>query len=161
MFASDYPVLSFERCLGEAANLDLPDEVRQRWLYDNADAFFFGWRRVTVALEAGLVGRDEQVLCSFYTGAMGFTLVDRREFEVGTVYKLRRDAARLKLFFPRGAVDPVTSVEPWFRPGGWRYAALNLPGLDEVDRLVRRGRRRARTRPDRADEPPRTGPVPP
>lgn len=42
LFASDYPVLSFERCLGEAAALDLPDEVRQAWLYDNAEAFFFG-----------------------------------------------------------------------------------------------------------------------
>lgn len=42
LFASDYPVLSFERCLGEAAALDLTDEVRQGWLYDNANAFFFG-----------------------------------------------------------------------------------------------------------------------
>jgi uncharacterized protein len=42
MFASDYPVLSLERCLGEAAALDLDDDVRQRWLYDNAMAFFFG-----------------------------------------------------------------------------------------------------------------------
>jgi predicted TIM-barrel fold metal-dependent hydrolase len=42
LFASDYPVLSFERTLGEAADLDLPDEVREAWLYDNADAFFFG-----------------------------------------------------------------------------------------------------------------------
>ena len=42
LFASDYPVLSFERCLGEAAKLDLTDEVRQAWLYDNANAFFFG-----------------------------------------------------------------------------------------------------------------------
>jgi len=42
MFATDYPVLSFERCLGEAAALDLTDEVRQAWLYDNANAFFFG-----------------------------------------------------------------------------------------------------------------------
>jgi predicted TIM-barrel fold metal-dependent hydrolase len=41
LFASDYPVLSFERTLGEAANLDLDDEVRARWLYDNADEFFF------------------------------------------------------------------------------------------------------------------------
>jgi predicted TIM-barrel fold metal-dependent hydrolase len=41
LYASDYPVLSFQRCLGEAAELDLDDEVRQRWLYDNADAFFF------------------------------------------------------------------------------------------------------------------------
>ena len=40
--ASDYPVLSFERCLGEVANLDLDDDVRRAWLYDNANAFFFG-----------------------------------------------------------------------------------------------------------------------
>ncbi len=41
LFASDYPVLSMQRCLGEAANLELTDEVRQKWLYDNANAFFF------------------------------------------------------------------------------------------------------------------------
>jgi uncharacterized protein len=45
IFASDYPVLSFERVLGEAAALDLPDEVRDAWLYDNAAAFFFGDER--------------------------------------------------------------------------------------------------------------------
>ncbi len=42
LYASDYPVLSFERCLGEVANLDLDDDVKRRWLYDNANAFFFG-----------------------------------------------------------------------------------------------------------------------
>lgn len=42
LFASDYPVLSMERCLGEAAALDLPDEVRDAWLFGNAEAFFFG-----------------------------------------------------------------------------------------------------------------------
>ena len=42
MFASDYPVLSMERCLSEVAGLDLSDEVRDAWLYGNADAFFFG-----------------------------------------------------------------------------------------------------------------------
>jgi predicted TIM-barrel fold metal-dependent hydrolase len=41
IFASDYPVLSFERTLGEAAALDLPDDVRQAWLHDNAASFFF------------------------------------------------------------------------------------------------------------------------
>ena len=40
LFASDYPVLTFERCLTEAAALDLPDDVRQAWLHDNAAAFF-------------------------------------------------------------------------------------------------------------------------
>jgi predicted TIM-barrel fold metal-dependent hydrolase len=42
LFASDYPVLSMERCLGEAAALDLPDDVRDGWLYGNAASFFFG-----------------------------------------------------------------------------------------------------------------------
>ncbi len=42
IFASDSPALSMERCLTEAAALDLPDEVREAWLRGNADAFFFG-----------------------------------------------------------------------------------------------------------------------
>jgi predicted TIM-barrel fold metal-dependent hydrolase len=41
LFASDYPVLSMQRCLDEAAKLDLTPEVRDAWLYGNADAFFF------------------------------------------------------------------------------------------------------------------------
>jgi predicted TIM-barrel fold metal-dependent hydrolase len=31
-----------ERCLAEAAAIDLSDEVRDGWLYANAQAFFFG-----------------------------------------------------------------------------------------------------------------------
>jgi predicted TIM-barrel fold metal-dependent hydrolase len=42
LYASDYPVLSMERCLGEAEALDLPDDVRAAWLHGNANAFFFG-----------------------------------------------------------------------------------------------------------------------
>ncbi|HEY7069076.1 MAG TPA: amidohydrolase family protein, partial [Acidimicrobiales bacterium] len=41
LYASDHPVLSMQRCLGEAAALDLPDDVRAAWLHDNAQAFFF------------------------------------------------------------------------------------------------------------------------
>jgi predicted TIM-barrel fold metal-dependent hydrolase len=44
IFASDYPVLSMERCLGEALALELPADVLDRWLYGNAEAFFFGSR---------------------------------------------------------------------------------------------------------------------
>ncbi len=40
IFASDYPALSMERTLGEAANLDLTEEVRDRYLYENGKAFF-------------------------------------------------------------------------------------------------------------------------
>ncbi|OHV40342.1 amidohydrolase [Parafrankia colletiae] len=45
IFASDHPVLSMSRCTGEVANLDLADEVRQAWLYDNAQSFFFAQRK--------------------------------------------------------------------------------------------------------------------
>jgi predicted TIM-barrel fold metal-dependent hydrolase len=41
IFASDYPVLSFERTLKEAEALDLPDDVREGWLHGNATEFFF------------------------------------------------------------------------------------------------------------------------
>lgn len=40
LFASDHPVLSFERCLGEAAALPLREGVLQRYLRDNALAVF-------------------------------------------------------------------------------------------------------------------------
>ncbi len=40
IFASDYPALSQERTLGEAAKLDLPEEIRDNWLYQNGKSFF-------------------------------------------------------------------------------------------------------------------------
>ena len=58
LFASDYPVLSMERCLGEAAALDLPDDVRAAWLHDNAEAFFFADRRDAVRGDAD--GRNDR-----------------------------------------------------------------------------------------------------
>jgi predicted TIM-barrel fold metal-dependent hydrolase len=42
IFASDHPVLSMERCLGEAHALGLEPDVLDGWLHGNADAFFFG-----------------------------------------------------------------------------------------------------------------------
>jgi predicted TIM-barrel fold metal-dependent hydrolase len=40
IFASDFPALSMERTLGEAAELDLPDDVRDAWLHGNGTSFF-------------------------------------------------------------------------------------------------------------------------
>jgi predicted TIM-barrel fold metal-dependent hydrolase len=42
MFASDSPVLSITRTIGEAAALDLAPEVLDAYLYGNAQDFFFG-----------------------------------------------------------------------------------------------------------------------
>jgi len=91
---------------------------------------------MTVELEAGIVGRDPDTLCAFYTRVMGFALVEQFDHAAGTVYKLRRDKARIKIFRSTGPVDPVAAVEPWFKPGGWRYAALYLDELDDVDALA-------------------------
>jgi len=41
MFASDSPVLSITRCIKEAAALDLPAEVLDAYLYQNAQDFLF------------------------------------------------------------------------------------------------------------------------
>ncbi len=93
---------------------------------------------MTVSLEAGLVGRDEPTLAAFYVTVMGFELFERLEFDVGVVGKFRRGDARIKIFFPRAAVDPVAVpvADSWFRPGGWRYAALSVQHRDEVDALA-------------------------
>ena len=41
IFATDSPVLSMARCLGEVDHLDLDDDARDRYLYQNAQEFFF------------------------------------------------------------------------------------------------------------------------
>ena len=41
LFASDSPVLSITRCVGEAAELDLRPGVLDKYLYSNAESFFF------------------------------------------------------------------------------------------------------------------------
>jgi predicted TIM-barrel fold metal-dependent hydrolase len=42
IFASDWPVLRMRRAVPEALALDLPAEVLDNYLYDNAQEFFFG-----------------------------------------------------------------------------------------------------------------------
>jgi predicted TIM-barrel fold metal-dependent hydrolase len=41
IFASDAPVLSITRTIGEALQLNLPPEVRDDYLYGNAQRLFF------------------------------------------------------------------------------------------------------------------------
>jgi predicted enzyme related to lactoylglutathione lyase len=92
---------------------------------------------MTVTLEAGIVARDPAALCDFYTAVMKFALLDQRSFAAGEVYRLRRGDARVKIFHSTGALDPPATIDPWFRPGGWRYAALRLDRAEEIDEVVR------------------------
>jgi predicted TIM-barrel fold metal-dependent hydrolase len=45
MFASDHPVLSMERCVSEAKQLELRPGVLEKYLYDNAEAVLFQPRK--------------------------------------------------------------------------------------------------------------------
>jgi predicted TIM-barrel fold metal-dependent hydrolase len=45
LFASDHPVLSFQRCIREAQALDLRPGVLEKYLYENASRLFFSERR--------------------------------------------------------------------------------------------------------------------
>jgi len=45
LFASDHPALDWERCVNEARGLDLREGVLEKFLYGNADRFFFGERK--------------------------------------------------------------------------------------------------------------------
>ena len=49
IFASDSPVLSMTRCINEARQLDLPAEVREKFVGGNARRFFFGETNADVA----------------------------------------------------------------------------------------------------------------
>ncbi|MBH0777986.1 amidohydrolase family protein [Nocardia bovistercoris] len=46
IFGSDWPVLSMRRLVPEAVALDLPEDVLDNYLYNNAQEFFFGERSV-------------------------------------------------------------------------------------------------------------------
>ena len=45
IFASDHPVLSFQRCIAEAQELDLREGVLDDYLYGNAERLFFSPRK--------------------------------------------------------------------------------------------------------------------
>ncbi|MEK7693307.1 MAG: amidohydrolase family protein [Chloroflexota bacterium] len=53
MFASDHPVLSFERCVKEAQELDLREGVLDKFLYANAERLFFSGRNPATGATGG------------------------------------------------------------------------------------------------------------
>lgn len=88
-------------------------------------------------LEAGIVARDASRLADFYEQAFGFETTTRLEFDgVGVVRKLRRGAARIKLFAPEPPATERCDADPWYAGSGWRYAALYLESADALHALV-------------------------
>lgn len=92
------------------------------------------------ALEAGIVSADAVRLAAFYCDGLGFSIERVLEFPQGSVHRLRRDEARLKIHQPIGGAEDRPHVEPWFRFSGHCYAALHVDdAAGEVERAVRAG----------------------
>ncbi len=91
-------------------------------------------------LEVGIVTDDLEAMTAFYIDGLGFSERSTIEFPEGTVRRLRRDRAYLKLYLPStGALAPPLP-DPWHRDRGFAYAALNVDDLErEVPRVAAHG----------------------
>jgi predicted enzyme related to lactoylglutathione lyase len=87
------------------------------------------------AIEVGIVSADAAALVDFYRAAFAMAVTDELSFPQGTVHKLRRDEARVKVFQPADGAAVVPPREPWHRDTGYAYAAFHT---DDVDGLYER-----------------------
>jgi len=90
-----------------------------------------------IGLEAGIVGRDPNLL-AFYVDVLEFEITNRLEFPDGLLVKLRREHARLKIFFPQSLPSSPPAHDPYWELGGWRYAALCFDDLDAMHAVFAR-----------------------
>ena len=91
-------------------------------------------------LEAGIVTPAADRLLDFYLDGLGFEVVTTMTFPQGTVHRLRRGDARVKLYQPSGGTRVVPRPRPWHAADGFAYACLHVDDLDhELDRVVRAG----------------------
>ena len=90
------------------------------------------------ALEAGIVSTDAVALAAFYVEALGFRLESERAFPQGTVIRLRRGDAGLKIFQPGVGATAASPPEPWHRDAGFaerseeRHESVGEPTRAEV-----------------------------
>jgi predicted enzyme related to lactoylglutathione lyase len=92
------------------------------------------------SLEVGIVSGNSDRLVAFYRQGLGFTVERVLQFPQGTVQRLRRDEARLKIYQPAGGVGPRRRAHPWHQFAGICYAALHVDDpVPEVARAVAAG----------------------
>lgn len=75
-------------------------------------------------LELGIVTDDAEALVRFYTAGFGFEVLTSMTFPQGTVHRLCRDAARMKIYQPSDGAVVYPPAEPWHRDAGRGYGAL-------------------------------------
>lgn len=82
-----------------------------------------------VTASVGIVTDDADELLAFYRSGLGFALESSSELPQGTVHRLRREAARCKLYVPLQAPRRDARPEPWHARVGMAYAALQVPDV--------------------------------
>ncbi len=93
-----------------------------------------------ISLEVGFITDDASALVRFYTEALGFDVHLHFDYPQGSVHRLRRDGACLKVFQPAGGVEHRPAPDPWHRFAGVGYAALHVDDAEaEVERIVAGG----------------------
>jgi catechol 2,3-dioxygenase-like lactoylglutathione lyase family enzyme len=91
-------------------------------------------------IEHGFVARDAARLAAFYATGLLFETVAAYEFPRGTVHRMRRGAARMKLFQPADGIGPRVAAEPWYSIEGAGYGALLVDdAVAEVERAQAAG----------------------
>ena len=83
-------------------------------------------------LEAGIITADGAALAAFYVTGLGFTEDVVLTFAQGTVRRMSRDQARLKLYQPADGALAPPRPEPWHRDRGFGYAALQVDDIAAV-----------------------------
>ena len=92
------------------------------------------------SLEVGIVSGDSNRLVAFYREGLGFTVDRVLEFPQGTVQRLCRDEARLKIYQPADGAGLRREADPWHQYAGVCYAALHVDDpAAEVTRAVDAG----------------------
>ncbi len=92
------------------------------------------------SLEVGIVTGDAVRLVAFYRQGLAFDVDRVLEFPQGTVHRLSREQARLKIYQPSGGAEPRPEVQPWHRYAGVCYAALHTDdATGEVERVIGAG----------------------
>lgn len=90
-----------------------------------------------VQIEAALVCADADVITKFCMKVLGFQVAETRQFQgLGSVTKLRRGEARVKLLAPESPPTPNQAPGEWSTVAGWRYIALRLDEREELDRIA-------------------------
>jgi catechol 2,3-dioxygenase-like lactoylglutathione lyase family enzyme len=91
-------------------------------------------------LELGIISDDAEALVRFYCDGFGFEPFTTVSFPQGTVHRLRRGTAGVKIYQPAATPERLDLPEPWESRTGMGYGALLVDDIAPVaERAVAAG----------------------